>query len=71
MFCPCISNDLPIVYTFIESNVAKEGPKEVVILPQINTSAIWTDCHNVFWILAERLSVPNESADYYTDYLSL
>ena len=71
MFCPCISNYLPIVYALIESNVTKESPEEVVILPQINTSVIRTDCHYVFWILAEGLGVPDESADYYTNYLSL
>ena len=71
MFCPCISNHLPIVYTLIESNVTKESPEEVVILSQINASTIGADCHYVFWILAERLSVPNKSADNYTNYLSL
>ena len=71
MFCPCISNHLPIVYALVESNVTKESPEEVVILSQINASAIGADCHYVFWILAERLSVPNKSADNYTNYLSL
>ena len=71
MFCPCISNHLPIVYALIESDVTKESSEEVVILSQINASTIGADCHYVFWILAERLSIPDKSADNYTNYLSL
>ena len=71
MLCPCISNYFPVVYAFIEGNIAEECPEEVVILSQINRSTIWADCHYILWIFAEWDSVPNKGADYNTNYLSL
>ena len=71
MLCPRISNYFPVVYAFVESNIAEECSEEVVILSQINASAIWADCNYILWIFAEWHSVPNKGADYYTDYLSL
>ena len=71
MLSPRISNYFPVVYAFIESNIAKECPEEVVIFSQINASAIWANCNYILWIFAEWYSVPNKSCDYNTNYLSL
>ena len=71
MLCPSISHYFPIMYAFIESNIAEKCSEEVVIFSQINASSIWADCNYILWIFAEWYSVPNKGADYNTNYLSL
>lgn len=70
VFCPCISDDLPVVNAFIESNITKERSEEVVIFSQVDASPILAYGDDFFRV-ASRRRVPDEMTDDDSNDLSL
>ena len=67
MLAPRISNNLPIVYSFIKRSIPINSPKHVIFLFQVYTSTILTYFH----FLGYNTRVPLKSSDDYTYNLSL
>jgi len=65
-----VCNNLPVVYAFVVSDVAKESSEEVIVLLEIEAAFVVADLQHVS-PLSGVLDIPNEAGDEDSDYLAL